>query len=276
MHSIQWFPGHMKKTLQEIKNNLRLVNFVLIILDSRIPFSSINWELLKILNNKPFLFLLNKSTLADHIQNQPFLAFFQKKKFPYLNIDAKYNHKINLILPYIKKILRYQYKINYKVLKLMIVGVPNVGKSTLINKLKRKKTMMIANSPGVTKKLQWIKLSTDVKLVDTPGILYPKIVNSFVSYSLALCSCIKESLLPLTELLEYLLIYFRDYYPKYLKILFNLTQEEIQHKNLFFIIRQKTNILNEEQMFFSILNQIKKGKIKNINFDLNLKFLLTQ
>ncbi|MDV3198365.1 MAG: ribosome biogenesis GTPase YlqF [Vigna little leaf phytoplasma] len=276
MYSIQWFPGHMKKTLQEIKNNLQLVNFVLIILDSRIPFSSINWELLKILNNKPFLFLLNKSTLADHIQNQPFLAFLQKKKFPYLNIDAKYNHKINLILPYIKKILRYQYKINYKVLKLMIVGVPNVGKSTLINKLKRKKTMMIANSPGVTKKLQWIKLSTDVKLVDTPGILYPKIVNSFVGYSLALCSCIKESLLPLTELLEYLLIYFRDYYPKYLKILFNLTQEEIQHKNLFFIIRQKTNILTEEQMFFSILNQIKKGKIKNINFDLNLKFLLTQ
>ncbi|KND62750.1 ribosome biogenesis GTPase YlqF [Candidatus Phytoplasma phoenicium] len=275
MTKIHWFPGHMKKSLREIQTKLKLVNCLLVILDARIPFSSINWELLKSLNNKPFLILLNKSSLADEKQNKFFIEFLQRKQFPYLFIDVKYKKNIHCLLPRVKQILCH-YMPNYpKILKLMVVGIPNVGKSTLINVLSQRKAMITANTPGITKQLQWINLSDNIRLMDTPGILYPKITNPLVGYSLALCSCIKETLFSTTELLEYVLSFFQKYYPQNLEKLFALTKKETQQKNLFQVINQKNkNLLTPNKMFFIILNKIKKEKITKVNFDINLISLL--
>lgn len=275
MTKIQWFPGHMKKSLLEIQSKLKLVDLLMVMLDARIPFSSINWELLKILNNKPFLILLNKSSLSDEKQNKPFIEFLQRKQFLYLFIDVKYKKNIHCILPFVRKILFHRIKKYPKILKLMVVGIPNVGKSTLINSLCQRKATLTANIPGITKQSQWINLSDNIKLMDTPGVLYPKITNPLVGYSLVLCSCIKETLFVTTEILDYILTYFQKYYPKYLKQLFYLTKEEIQTKNLFQAINQKNkSILTPDKMFFIILNKIKKEKIKKVNFDIGLISLL--
>jgi ribosome biogenesis GTPase A len=270
--NIQWFPGHMKKTLQNINNYLKFIDIVLVILDARIPISSFNPELLKSLNNKPTLILLNKISLTDQNKNNLFLNFFQKKKLKILFIDAKYKINTKKIFPVIEKILKKKNtKYNPNLLKLMIVGIPNVGKSTLINCLTQKKITITANQPGSTKKLQWINLKENIKLLDTPGILYPKINNPKIGYVLGLCGCIKEKLISKEKLVDYALSYLKKYYFQKIKKHFNLNIEEIEKENLLKIILSKMylNEINKEKIINNIFYQIKNAKIKEINFDLD-------
>ncbi|MFR0367728.1 ribosome biogenesis GTPase YlqF [Candidatus Phytoplasma palmae] len=275
---INWFPGHMKKTFKEIKNNLKLVDMVLIILDARIPFSSMNFELLKSLNNKPVLILLNKSSLADSSKNKIFIDFFKKKNLFTLNIDAKERNNINLIIPKIKQIIKnYTFKkkrIN-NLLRIMITGVPNVGKSTLINCLVKKKSTQTADTPGVTKKLQWINLKDKIKLLDTPGVLYFKNLTIENGCSLSICGCIKDKMIPKEFVLNYFFSYLKKYYYENLKNCFNLSDEELKQEDLLTLIINKNynyqnNISNKNQIFTMIIKKIKSGKIKKVNFDLNL------
>ncbi|WP_323847767.1 MAG: ribosome biogenesis GTPase YlqF [Phytoplasma sp.] len=283
MINIQWFPGYMSKTFKNIKNNLKLVDFILIILDARIPFSSMNFELLKFLNNKPFLILLNKSYLADLEQNSFFLNFFYKKKIFYtLNIDAKQKININKIYPKITEILKSQNQKIKKFLKLMIVGVPNVGKSTLINCLAGKKVTKTANLPGVTKHMQWINLDNNMKLLDTPGVLWPKFSYKEIGYSLAICGCIKENLFIDKEIVDYLFKYLKENYPKSIKKLFNLNDAELKQDNLLQVLKNK--IYNNDSNFFDfeqeknlssiILKKVRSKKMPKINYDLNFRTFL--
>ncbi|WP_341266393.1 ribosome biogenesis GTPase YlqF [Candidatus Phytoplasma fraxini] len=283
MIDIQWFPGHMSKTLKNIKNNLKLVDCILIILDARIPFSSMNFELLKFLNNKPFLILLNKSSLADLEQNSFFLNLFYKKKILYnLNIDVKQKLNINKIYPKIKEILQFQNQKIKKFLKLMIVGVPNVGKSTLINCLAGKKITKTANLPGVTKQMQWITLNNDMKLLDTPGVLWPKFSYKEIGYSLAICGCIKENLFMNAEIVDYLLKYLKDNYLTHLKTLFNLTSEELEKDNLLQVLRNKIYnnaskafyLEQENNLLNLILKKIRSKQMPKVNYDLYFKNFL--
>ncbi|MBP3059517.1 ribosome biogenesis GTPase YlqF [Texas Phoenix palm phytoplasma] len=277
-NNINWFPGHMKKTLEEIKNNLKLVDMVLIILDARIPFSSMNFELLKCLNNKPVLVLLNKMSLADSSKINIFIDFFKKENLFTLKIDAKERNNINLIIPKIKQIIKnypFKKKRTNNLLKIMITGVPNVGKSTLINCLTKKKSTQTADKPGITKKLQWINLKDKIKLLDTPGVLYYKNLNLENSYSLCICGCIKDKIIPKEFLLNYFFPYLKKYYYENLKNCFKLSNEELNEEDLLSLIMKKNynyqnNISNKNQLFSVIIKKIKSGKLKKVNFDLNI------
>ncbi|KAB8121937.1 ribosome biogenesis GTPase YlqF ['Cynodon dactylon' phytoplasma] len=286
MFPIQWFPGHMKKTLEEIKLNIKFIDIVLVILDARIPISSMNFELLKILNNKPFLVLLNKISLTDLSKNFLFENFFKSKKINTLLIDAKNRINIDKILVKIKKMLNIKinsHKNYKKQIKIMIVGVPNVGKSTLLNSLTKRKVVRTSNKPGITKKLQWISSFIDnIKFLDTPGILYPKINSYKISYSLALCGCIKEELVSKEDLIHYFLDYLKKYYLEKLMIFFNLSQSEINEKNLFQILIKKRynnekfieknyyDFVDRNNIVSKFFSEIIGKKIQKINFDLDL------
>ncbi|WCA22247.1 ribosome biogenesis GTPase YlqF [Candidatus Phytoplasma oryzae] len=286
MFPIQWFPGHMKKTLQEIKINLRFIDIVLIILDSRIPISSMNFEFLKILNNKPFLVLFNKISLTDLDKNNIFVDFFNKKKIDTLLIDAKNKININKIFVKIKNILYKKNNLQHKYLRkrtrIMIIGIPNVGKSTLINCLAKKKSTLTSNKPGITKKLQWVNSLNNIQLLDTPGVLYPKINSYQISCSLSICGCIKTKLIPKEELIDYTLNYLKKYYLEKLKILFKFNNDEIQQKNLLEILINKRykkqilmsenydNFINKNNIITKIFSEITSKKIQKINFDLDL------
>lgn len=283
MIDIQWFPGHMSKTLKNIRNNLKFVDCILILLDARIPFSSMNFELLKLLNNKPFLILLNKSSLADLDKNSFFLDFFHQKKFLYtLNIDAKQKININKIYPKIREIFQYKGIKIKKFLKFMIVGVPNVGKSTLVNCLAGKKLMKTANLPGVTKQMQWINLENNMKLLDTPGVLWPKFNYKEIGYSLAICGCIKENLFIKKEIIDYFLKYLQINYSHYLKKLFKLTDLDLETEISFQFLMTKTynNVSDvdhskqENNLLLMIFKKIQSNKMPKVNYDLNLKTFL--
>ncbi|WP_284928109.1 ribosome biogenesis GTPase YlqF [Candidatus Phytoplasma sp. AldY-WA1] len=283
MIDIQWFPGHMSKTLKNIRNNLKFVDCILILLDARIPFSSMNFELLKLLNNKPFLILLNKSSLADLDKNSFFLDFFHQKKILYtLNIDAKQKININKIYPKIREIFQYKGIKIKKFLKFMIVGVPNVGKSTLVNCLAGKKLMKTANLPGVTKQMQWINLENNMKLLDTPGVLWPKFNYKEIGYSLAICGCIKENLFIKKEIIDYFLKYLQINYSHYLKKLFKLTDLDLETEISFQFLMTKTynNVSDvdhskqENNLLLMIFKKIQSNKMPKVNYDLNLKTFL--
>ncbi|MGI3136328.1 MAG: ribosome biogenesis GTPase YlqF [Candidatus Phytoplasma vitis] len=283
MIDIQWFPGHMSKTLKNIRNNLKFVDCILILLDARIPFSSMNFELLKLLNNKPFLILLNKSSLADLDKNSFFLDFFHQKKILYtLNIDAKQKININKIYPKIREIFQYKGIKIKKFLKFMIVGVPNVGKSTLVNCLAGKKLMKTANLPGVTKQIQWINLENNMKLLDTPGVLWPKFNYKEIGYSLAICGCIKENLFIKKEIIDYFLKYLQINYSHYLKKLFKLTDLDLETEISFQFLMTKTynNVSDvdhskqENNLLLMIFKKIQSNKMPKVNYDLNLKTFL--
>ncbi|AYJ01277.1 ribosome biogenesis GTPase YlqF [Candidatus Phytoplasma ziziphi] len=283
MIDIQWFPGHMSKTLKNIRNNLKFVDCILILLDARIPFSSMNFELLKLLNNKPFLILLNKSSLADLDKNRFFLDFFHQKKFLHtLNIDAKQKININKIYPKIREIFQCKGIKIKKFLKFMIVGVPNVGKSTLVNCLAGKKVMKTANFPGVTKQIQWINLENNMKLLDTPGVLWPKFNYKEIGYSLAICGCIKETLFIKKAIIDYFLKYLQINYSHYLKKLFKFTDLDLEQEISFQFLMTKTHnnisdvdyLKQENNLLLMIFKKIQSNKMPKVNYDLTLKTFL--
>ncbi|MDO8167877.1 ribosome biogenesis GTPase YlqF [Candidatus Phytoplasma melaleucae] len=277
MDCIKWFPDHMKETLKQIQNNLKLVDLILIVLDARIPFSSMNFELLKVLNNKSVLLLLNKVSLADMKKICIFTNFMRQKQIPTLPIDAKHKNNIDKIYPYIRQILKLKNpNFNKLTLKLMIVGVPNVGKSTLINCLSRRKVVKTANIPGITKRLQWINLNNKIRLLDTPGVLNYKLNTPEMSYALAICGCIKSTLFLKEPIINYSLTYLKKHYYQNLKKCFQLTDEDLQGDNLLNVIKKKNrylsknNVPDENKVLDMILHKISNKEIDKVNFDLDL------
>ena len=209
--NINWYPGHMKKTKDLLKENLKLVDIVIELLDARIPFSSKNPDIDLIINNKPKLVLMNKADLSNEDANNALRKKYESenKKLLFINsLDPKSSTKI---ISEVKKILKE--KIDHQkskgikniVIRAMIVGIPNVGKSTLINTLSGRKGAKTGNRPGVTRSKQWIKLKGDIDLLDTPGILWPKFEDQEVALNLAFTGAIRDEILD-TETLALRLI----------------------------------------------------------------------
>ncbi|TVY12226.1 ribosome biogenesis GTPase YlqF [Candidatus Phytoplasma pini] len=270
---VQSFPMHMHQAIKEIKNYLKLTDLVLFVVDARIPFSSMDFQLLKLINNKPVLLLLNKTLLTDSNRNEFFINFFAKKNIFTLNIDSKYNFNIDKIIFKIKDIFKKNFKKNKYFLKLIVIGVPNVGKSTLINSLTKRKLLRTANKIGTTKKIQWISLNNNIKLLDTPGILLNKITDAKISYSLAICGCIRSDFLNKEKIINHFLPYLRHYYYMIFKKYFNLNDEEIKQEDLLQVLffKQKNYFINENQKINFIWDKIQK--MSQINFDLDLILL---
>ena len=235
MKQVQWFPGHMFKSLREIKEKIKLMDMVFLLVDARLPFSSMNPEILKIVGDKPTLLLFNKIDLADRKTVDKWVEFYENQGFYTLLINSNDGFNVNKIYSRSKEILEEKISrsknkgMKFNRVRGMILGIPNVGKSTLINKLVSKKATNVGNKPGVTKSQQWIKINPHFELLDTPGVLWPKFEDETVEFALAITGAIKDDTLPMNQVVIYAINYLKEYYPIRLKERYGI--ENVQDLN---------------------------------------------
>ena len=228
---IQWFPGHMAKTRRLISDNLKLVDVVVELVDARIPMSSRNPEIDKIVNNKPRVLVMNKSDISDSEANKKWLAYFKSKGIEAVAVDSLSGKGVNTVTAAIDRVLNDKYErerqkgiIKHSV-KMMIVGIPNVGKSSLINRLAGRSAAKTGDRPGVTTAKQWIRLSGKYELLDTPGILWPKFEDVETARKIAYTGGIKDDILDIEELSCYLLEYLKENYNDRLKERYKISDD---------------------------------------------------
>lgn len=204
--NIQWYPGHMTKAVRMMEENMKLIDLVIEILDARIPYSSRNPDIDRLAGEKMRLVILNKADLSDENRNREWLAYFESKGIPAISYNSKAKDGMNALLAKIKEVCREKIErdkrrgiINRSV-KAMIVGIPNVGKSTFINNLAKRNAAVVGNKPGVTKGKQWIHVNKELDLLDTPGILWPKFDDPSVGLHIGFIGSINDEILSLEEL----------------------------------------------------------------------------
>lgn len=226
--TIQWFPGHMAKARREVTEKLKLVDIVFELVDARIPYSSRNPMIDEIIKHKPRLVLLNKADMADKEATKKWIAFFAEKGIRALAINSQAGEGMKEIVLTSHDILKEKFDrlkargVKPRAIRAMIVGIPNAGKSTLINRLAKKNIAKTGNTPGVTKSQQWIKVGKELELLDTPGILWPKFEDQNVGMKLAITGAIKDTLLNLQDLAVYSLRFLEGHYLNRLKDRYSL------------------------------------------------------
>ncbi|UQZ87314.1 Ribosome biogenesis GTPase A [Paenibacillus konkukensis] len=226
--TIQWFPGHMTRARRQIQDKLKLIDVVIELLDARIPLSSRNPMIDEILQNKPRFVLLNKSDLADPDVTAKWVAYFAGEGLQALPVDAATGNQMKEIMARCRQLMAAKIEtqlrkgINPRAIRALIVGIPNVGKSTLINRLAGRKIAATGDKPGVTKGQQWIKVGTEMELLDTPGILWPKFEDQQVGMRLAATGAIKEEILHPEDIAFYTLRYLTVHYGGALKERFGI------------------------------------------------------
>jgi ribosome biogenesis GTPase A len=279
---INWYPGHMLKAKKELAKQIKRVDVVLEMRDARIPVSSINHDFEEMLQQKNRILLFNKSGLADQQITNEWTEIFNKADIPFLFIDALNQREINKILPLCRKMMEEKWStfrkrgIRHPSLKLLITGIPNVGKSSLINRLSRRKAAEIGPTPGVTKHQNWIKLGKDVELLDTPGILWPKIENHEEGMRLAITGAIKDSIVGTSLLSDYLLTVLKQKEPEQLQQLYKLAPEDIDllPGDLLEKIAVKRGCLkgggaiDHPRAESMLLREFRAGKLGRLSFDL--------
>lgn len=228
--TIQWFPGHMSRARRQIEEQLKLIDVVIELLDARIPLASRNPMIRSIVRNKPRLVLLNKADLADAEVTKQWVDYFrEEEKLEALPVDLSGNvSPAKAIIPACRRLLadkleaRRRKGINLRAFRALIVGIPNVGKSTLINRLARRSAAATGDRPGVTKAQMWIKVQDEMELLDTPGILWPKFDDQETGYKLAATGAIREEILNLEDVAHYALVEMIRHYPDRLLARFEL------------------------------------------------------
>lgn len=277
--NINWFPGHMKKTKELLQQNLKLVDVVYELIDSRIPLSSRNPEIDKIIMNKPRIVIMNKSDLSDPSINKEWIKYFKDNGINTILIDAIKRKGISELAKQTeiavkeKKERQLNRGIKNKPIRAMIVGVPNVGKSTLINSLSRKKSAKTGDRPGVTKGKQWIKLKGNIELLDTPGILWPKFEDQEIARKLAFTGAIKDEIMDIETLALKLIEKLIELAPLKLEKRYNL---EIQNKTALEVMEEialkRGAILKQSEIDYSrvaniVLDEFRDGTIGNISLE---------
>ncbi len=230
---INWYPGHMLKAKKQLAVQIKRVDIVLELRDARIPVSSVNHDFEKIIGAKKRILLFNKTGLADPQVTKDWEVFFKNQNLPFLFVDVLNQRHLQQIIPIARGLMHDKWEtfkkkgIRPPSLKLLITGIPNVGKSSLINKLSRRKATEIGPNPGVTKHQEWIKLGKDVELLDTPGILWPKIDNREAGLRLTITGAIKDSIVGTSLLSEFLLNEIKNRSPEDLLTHYKLTEEQL-------------------------------------------------
>ncbi|SFF70188.1 Ras superfamily GTP-binding protein YlqF [Halobacillus alkaliphilus] len=276
--TIQWYPGHMAKAKREASENLKLVDFVIELVDARAPLSSQNPMLHGILQDKPKMMVLMKKDLADPKVTKEWLDHFKENGFPSIAIEANNKQDIQAVINLGKtigneKIEKLKAKgVRPRASRAMILGIPNVGKSTLINRLANKSIAKTGDKPGVTKKQQWIKVKNEFDLLDTPGILWPKFEEEEVGYRLASIGTIKDQILPTEDVAAYVLDYLQAYYPSMLEERYGFeSYDDIM--TAFELIGKKRGCLesggriNFDKVSDVILQDLRNGKLGLISFE---------
>ena len=231
--NINWYPGHMAKTRKQIQEDLKLIDVVVELLDSRIPVSSRNPDINTIIDGNKKIVVLNKSDLADEKETTKWIEYFKTEKIPAVITDANSGKGIKDVIKKAEEIMEEELnkreekgRIGRKI-RIMILGIPNVGKSSFINRLANKNSLEVGNKPGVTRKKQWIKISNSIELLDTPGVLWPKFENEEVALNLAYTGTIKDDVLEKTEVAYHFLKYLIENDIDKLVKRYNLNKEEI-------------------------------------------------
>lgn len=286
---VNWYPGHMLKTKKQIIEDIKLIDIVIELLDSRIPVSSRNPDIQKIIQNKKRIVLLNKCDLADDIETKKWIEFYKKNNIKAIPCDANLGKGIKEILKTIEDIMQEEMEKAAakgrvkKNIRVMILGIPNVGKSSLINRLGGKKVAVVGNRPGVTKQKQWIRIANNIELLDTPGVLWPKFEDERVALNLSYTGSIKDEVIETIEIAFKLLIFLYKNYCNRLQERYKISVEEIQDiecedeneevYNLMKLIGKKRGAvvsggqIDDEKTANIILNDFRNGKLGKITLE---------
>jgi len=258
--NINWYPGHMAKTKRQMIEDLKLIDIAAEIIDSRIPVSSQNPDIQEIVKDKKRLIILNKSDLACEKENRKWIEYFKSKKIPAVIVDSVSGKGIQEVLQRIVEIYdeeKYQTRGRIgKSIRVMILGIPNVGKSSFINRIAKRNTAQVGNKPGVTRQKQWIKVSDQIELLDTPGVLWPKLGNQEVALNLAYTGTIKDDILSTLDIGYELLKVLQSNYLSNLQERYKLQENEIE--DIF-----QNRDLEENEKIVELMNLIgrKRGAV---------------
>ena len=257
--NINWYPGHMAKTKRQIQEDLKLIDVVVELLDSRIPISSRNPDINTLVQGKKKIIVLNKSDLADEKETIKWVEYFKTQKIPVVITDANSGKGIKEVIKQAELIMkdeldkREEKGRTGRKIRIMILGIPNVGKSSFINRLANKNSLEVGNKPGVTRKKQWIKISNSIELLDTPGVLWPKFESDEVALNLAYTGTIKDDVIEKTDVAFYFLKYMLENEIDKLVSRYNLNKQEILN-----VLDNQTRPENEK--IYDIMLKIGKSR----------------
>lgn len=288
---INWYPGHMAKTMKQIEADLRIVDIVIELLDARIPIASQNPEIANKIKNKKKLVVLNKADLADEKTNQKWVNYFENQGIPAVLVDSNSGKGIDKFIKKVEEVMQEMLegqaskgRIGRKI-RAMILGIPNVGKSSFINRISKRTTAEVGNKPGVTKQKQWIRINEKIELLDTPGVLWPKFESEDVALKLAFTGTIKETVLQKTEIAYQLVKFLLENYRERLAqryglnleyIQTTLEQEQPENFNIYEIMLEigkkrgciiSGGNIDEEKTAKIILDEYKNGKFGKVSLE---------
>ena len=276
--SINWYPGHMAKTKRELKERMNLIDLIYEVIDARMPSSSKIKDIDDILKDKKRILVMTKKDLCDLEQTNKWVEFYKKQGYEVILMDLTnnddYKKLVKITNDYMKDVQekRKEKGLKNKEIKIGIIGIPNVGKSTLINKLAGKKVANTGNKPGVTKQINWLKTSSGFLLLDTPGILWPKLSNELEALCLAATASIRPEVLNIEEIGYFLLEFFKDNYPDKIKEKYNIEISDDVYE-IFDNLAKRFNFydngeINYEKISQRVYNDLVSGVLKGVTFDL--------
>ena len=275
--NINWYPGHMAKTRRLISEKFNLIDIVYELIDARIPYSSKIKDIYDVIKNKPKLLIMTKKDLCDLKITQKWVSYYENLGTRVLLVDLNNNADYKKIIDATYEMMNeVQQKregkgLKEKEIRALVVGIPNVGKSTLINKMANRHVADVGNNPGVTKNVSWLKTPYNISLLDTPGILWPKISDEKVALNLASMTSIKQEVLPIDDVAVYILKTLYEYYPILLKERYQISNVD-DFEEVYNIIGKNMGAMKNQEVDYDrvskkIINDIKMEHIKGITFD---------
>lgn len=283
MQTIQWFPGHMTKTKRQIQSSLKLVDAVAEIIDARIPVSSRNPDLAKLVQNKPRVILLNKCDMANQTATKMWIDYFKKQNLVAIPVDCKSGRGLDKFAPAVNTVMSHKIaRLKEKgmvnpTIRIMIVGIPNVGKSSFINKMVKKNRAKVENRPGVTRGNQWYTIAKNLEMLDTPGVLWPKFDDKTVGEHLAFTGAVKDQILDIELLAVRLLDFIKELKPADFIIRFKLENEDIENIDSYELLKmigKKRGMLvsggeiDTERAAIMLLDEFRSAKLGRITVEM--------
>lgn len=283
MQTIQWFPGHMTKTKRQIQSSLKLVDAVAEIIDARIPVSSRNPDLAKLVQNKPRVILLNKCDMANQTATKMWIDYFKKQNLVAIPVDCKSGRGLDKFAPAVNTVMSHKIaRLKGKgmvnpTIRIMIVGIPNVGKSSFINKMVKKNRAKVEDRPGVTRGNQWYTIAKNLEMLDTPGVLWPKFDDKTVGEHLAFTGAVKDQILDIELLAVRLLDFIKELKPADFITRFKLENEDIENIDSYELLKmigKKRGMLvsggeiDTERAAIMLLDEFRSAKLGRITVEM--------